>query len=283
MPELPEVETIVRGLRKKIIGKKIVGFWCDHRKIRQKLKGKKQKFLNTKIVAAKRRAKYIVIELDNNSAIVIHLRMTGHLLYRPLDKKKYDKALKDPYNQYVHFKLKFSNKYELAFSDLRKFGTVEIISKNQLKDFFEAKKLGPEPLKKSFSYEVFKKTVVAHCNARQIKQVLLDQTVLAGIGNIYADEILFDAKIKPTRKTHRLKEAELKKLYTSIKKILTKGIKYRGTSTSDFRDVTGEKGRFQDLIRVYRLTGEPCKKCKTKIKRIVVGQRGTHYCSKCQK
>jgi len=281
VPELPEVTTIVEGLKEKVIGKKIIDVWCDHQKLVQRSKVKVQKVKSAKIVNVRRRAKYIIIELDNDLALVIHLRMTGHLLYRPLDKSKYSKALDDPYNQFVHFKLKLDDNHELAFSDLRKFGTVEVMPIPEVKSYFENKEIGPEPLDKSFTYEVFLERINRKKGA--IKQVLIDQTVIAGIGNIYADEILFEAGIHPKRKTNQLSGAELKKIYEAIQKILKSAVKYRGTSISDFRDVSGEKGSFEKNLKVYRQTGKPCSKCGTKIERIVVGQRGTHFCPRCQK
>ena len=281
MPELPEVTTIVRGLKEKVIGKKIIDVWCDHQKLVQSLKFRVQSVEGARIMSVDRRAKYIIIELDNNLAMVIHLRMTGHLLYRPLDKSKYSEALHDPRNQFVHFKLRLDNEHELAFSDLRKFGTVEIMPIPEIKSYFEAKKIGPEPLGKSFSYEQFQKQLKGQ--RRMIKQVLMDQTVIAGIGNIYADEILFEAGIHPKRKINQLSEEELKKIYQAIRKILEKAVELRGTSVSDFRDVLGGKGGFEKTLKVYRQTGKPCPKCGTKIKRIVVGQRSAHYCPRCQK
>ncbi|TES97648.1 DNA-formamidopyrimidine glycosylase [Patescibacteria group bacterium] len=281
MPELPEVTTIVEGLRKKVIGKKITDVWCDHQKMIQNSEFGIQKVIDAKIVDVKRRAKYIIIDLGNGLSMVMHLRMTGHLLYRPLDKSKYSKALDDPYNQFVHFKLKLDDNHELAFSDLRKFGTVEVMSIPKVKNYFENKEIGPEPLDESFTYEVF----LGRINRKKgaIKTVLMDQTVIAGIGNIYADEILFEAGIHPKCKVNQLNSAELKKIYEAIRKVLKEAVKLRGTSISDFRDLSGERGSFEKALKVYRQTGKPCSKCGTKIERIVVGQRGTHFCPKCQK
>ncbi|MFC1651988.1 DNA-formamidopyrimidine glycosylase [Patescibacteria group bacterium] len=282
MPELPEVTTIVEGLKEKMIGKKITDIFCDHQKMikQETFESLKKKTQGAKIISVKRRAKYIIIELDNDLSVIIHLRMTGHLLYRPLDKSKYSKAFHDPYNQFVHFSLKLDDNHELAFSDLRKFGTVEIMAILEVKNYFENKEIGPEPLDKSFTYEVFLERI--NRKKSVIKQVLLDQTIIAGIGNIYADEILFAAGIHPKRKVNQLNGTELKKIYNAIKNILKKAVELRGTSVSDFRDVSGEKGSFGETLNAYRQTGKPCSKCGTKIERIVVGQRGTHFCPKCQ-
>jgi formamidopyrimidine-DNA glycosylase len=289
MPELPEVETIVRGLNRTVIKKKITAVFSDWPKMIkqdsprgaagtvQRLKGKVK---NAKFKRFWRRAKYVVGELDNSFSLVFHLRMTGHLLYRPQDKKRYSKALLDPYNKYIHFRLTFSNGYELAFSDLRKFGTVELVKTSELEKFFQKKKLGPEPLTKLFTYSILKRILKGQ--KRPIKQVLMDQSLIAGIGNIYADEILFEAGIKPNRRTNRVTEKERRKIFQAIKKVLTKAVQLRGTSVSDFRDVRGEKGNFQKVLVVYRQTGKKCPKCGSKVKRVKIGQRSAHYCPRCQ-
>ncbi len=283
MPELPEVETIVKGLNRTVIGKKITGVVSDWPKMIKQITTSKltERIKNAKFKKFWRRAKNVVGELDNGLSLVFHLRMTGHLLYRPQDPTKYSQALKDPYNKYVHFKLLFSNGFELAFSDLRKFGTVNLVETKGLAGFFRGKKLGPEPLAKGFTFPVFAKILAGQ--RRRIKQVLMDQSLISGVGNIYGDEILFAARIRPSRKANEITAAEQKKLFRAIKKVLEKAVKYRGTSISDFRDVKGEKGNFQKVLAVYRQTGKPCpRKCGGKITRIKIGQRSAHYCPKCQ-
>ncbi len=283
MPELPEVETIVRGLDRTVKGKQITKVFSDWPKMIKKnsVKGLEKKIKGAKFKKFWRRAKNVVSELDNGLSLVFHLRMTGHLLYRPQDPKKYSQALEDSYNKYIHFKLLFSNGFELAFSDLRKFGTVNLVETKGLSDFFRKKKLGPEPLTKEFTYPVFKQILFGQ--RRAIKQVLMDQSLISGIGNIYGDEILFVAKVRPSRKTNRLSEKERKQIFQAIKKVLQKAVKYRGTSVSDFRDLKGEKGGFQKVLAVYRQTGKKCPKCSGKVERIKIGQRSAHYCPKCQK
>ncbi len=187
----------------------------------------------------------------------------------------------DPYNKYVHLILYLDNGKMLALSDLRKFAKVIAGSVEEIENLPELTNLGPDALDSKLKYEDFKKRISGQ--SRKIYQVLMDQQIIAGIGNIYANEILWLAKIHPFTPTYKLTISQLKNLYKAIHKILPRALKLRGTSTSDFRDTYGEKGKYGNELLVYQREGEPCFRCKTKIKRVSLGGRSAHFCPKCQK
>ena len=269
MPELPEVQTIVSGLKKTVLGKKIKSIFSDSSRV---LSGKdfSRELVEGKIVDVKRRSKFIIIELSNNRAILIHLGMTGNLFYlkKEAPKEKHD-----------HLILRFSDNSQLRYNDPRKFGKIKIVNLPELKNLPEISQLGPEPLKISLNdfANIFRK------RKGRIKTSLLNQKLLAGLGNIYSDETLFDAKIHPLTKIDTLNPEKLKSLYCSIKKILKKAIQAGGTSVDNYLNVDGEKGFFQFKLKVYGREGEPCPRCGARIKRIRINQRSSHYCPRCQK
>lgn len=293
MPELPEVETIVRELnlaRPKILGAKILDVWTDWKKIIKKPKDFeefKKEIKGKKILEIKRRGKNILFWLEGGKILLIHQKLTGHLLY---GKWKFGKGLpepeiegpikSDPVNRFIHFAIFLSNGRQIALSDLRKFAKVALLKENELKK--ELEDLGPEPLDESFTLQKFKEILVKKKKGK-IKQVLMDQNVISGIGNIYSDEILWEAKISPFRDLKELKEKEIETLYFSIKKILKKGIELHGESISDFRRLDGSKGDFDSWRKVYRREGEKCPRCKEKIVAKKIGQRTAHFCPNCQK
>lgn len=289
MPELPEVETIVRDLKKKIIGRKIKSVWFDAPKLIKKPKpavfGKEIQGL--KIENIKRRAKNILIYFSNNKLLLVHQKMTGHLLYgqwRVENKKPvslFKGALQERVNDYIHIIFYLDNDWQLVLSDLRKFAKVVFGSRNEIENLEELKKLGPEPLERDFDFKKFKQ--ILKNKKGKIKQVLMDQSVISGIGNIYSDEILWLAKIHPFRPASQLKDSELKKIFHFIKEVLKKAVKLRGTSISDFRDPEGKAGHYADHRYVYQREGEKCPRCKSVIKRLKMGGRSAHFCQKCQK
>ncbi|MFO7807630.1 MAG: bifunctional DNA-formamidopyrimidine glycosylase/DNA-(apurinic or apyrimidinic site) lyase [Candidatus Moraniibacteriota bacterium] len=290
MPELPEVETIVRDLKQKIRNCEVVDFWTDWPKsIKINLEDFKKGIAGRKINEVKRKAKNIIVSFDDGQKMLIHLKMTGHLLLKKKDCKKTG-YFNDRVNQYIHhiWYLKspncpsnFEYDYTLEFSDMRKFGKIKLLNKEEKDKDLEA--LGIEPLSKEFNLDKFK-NLVSRKKKSNIKTFLLDQNIIAGIGNIYACEILFKAGIDPGRNTGSLKEKELEKLHHSIQEILQKAIKYRGTSDSDYRDTAGAPGGFQKILKVYNKEGEKCpnEKCQSKIERTKIGQRGTYWCPGCQ-
>lgn len=300
MPELPEVETTIRDLRKKVLGRKIENVWTDWKKIVKKPKDFtkfKKEIKRKRIKEIKRRGKNILFKLSGDKTLLVHQKLTGHLLFGKWHQKGRSwepvkpGSLEDPMNKFLHLIFWLDNREQLALSDLRKFAKVELWDKKDLLESEEFKNLGPEPLEKSFTFqkfqEVLKRKKAAKGEPRQrrgkIKQILMDQTVISGIGNIYSDEILFEAKTHPFKEVSRLTQAELKRIYHATKKILKKAIDLRGESISDFRDIEGKKGHFDEIRKVYRREGEKCFRCGAKIKRVKIAGRSAHFCPKCQK
>lgn len=307
MPELPEVQTTVDGINRRTKGQTIEAVWTDlaiDHPIKQFLGTLKdlafykkfQKIVaGAKIIKAERRAKNILIHLNNGYSILAHMKMTGHMMYGQYDfnkkenkwlphKNEKNSALRDPYNRFIHAVFSLSGGKQLVLSDVRKFAKVTLIKTSELFDSVHLKNHGPEPLHKSFSLEKFKKRVLTRSNA-SIKLVLLDPKIVAGIGNIYGDELLWEAGVHPLRPVKKIKEIEFKKMYTAMKSVLQKGIDFGGDSMSDYRDIDGKRGKFQNDHNAYRLTGRPCKKkgCKGKICRVMVGARSAHFCNIHQK
>ena len=292
MPELPEVETTVRGLKSRILGRKIKDVWIDFEKMVKKPKNFKEfkrKLKGKEIKNIKRRGKNILINLSDNKILLIHQKMTGHLLFGKwvFKKGKWFSEVPGPLrndfkNQFLHLVFFLDNGKNLALSDLRKFAKVELWDKNELENSKGFKDLGHEPLEKKFTFVKFK-GVLEKRKKGKIKQVLMDQKIIAGIGNIYSDEILWDAQVNPFRDIKTLKEKELKKIYKSMRKILKKGIRVKGDSVSDYRKIDGTEGGFGSLEKVYRKEGKKCQRCGSIIKRKKIGGRSTHFCPKCQK
>lgn len=284
MPELPEVQTIVNDLNKKVVGDKIVDFRSEWKKnVRPSFLFFKKGVVGAKIKEARRIGKHLVIDLDNNYSIVIHLKMSGHLLYKKLKANSSQLVVfSEKVNQYIRHKFIFENGATLDFSDLRKFGWLNLVKTGKVEDEKEIKKLGIDALDKNFTLKVFKEILEKKKNGI-IGVVLLDQELIAGIGNIYRSEILFQARVNPKRKISTLKEKEIEEIFKAIKDILKKAVKMRGTSDSDYRDTDGKKGGFQNMLQVYRKEKEICQKCKGKILREKLGQRSIFYCPKCQK
>lgn len=288
MPELPEVETIVKELAKEIIGRKIANVWTDFKKMVKKPKTFerfKKEIKGKKILNIKRRAKNIIFELSENRSLLIHQKLTGHLLLGKwkLERGKWISLVPgsladDPMNRFLHLIFCLDDGRQLALSDKRKFAKVELWGKKELEKKLSS--FGPEPLEKDFTFEKFTGTLTR--KKGRVKQILMDQTVIAGIGNIYSDEILWQAKLHPFKDISKLSEEELNKIYQAIREILSKAIKLGGESISDFRRISGEKGYFDEERKVYRREGEKCSRCGTIIKRIKIGGRSAHYCPRCQ-
>ncbi|HWI55235.1 MAG TPA: DNA-formamidopyrimidine glycosylase [Desulfobacteria bacterium] len=274
MPELPEVETIRRSLQDKIKGKTFTGVEVFLEKM---VKGVELKNLDAhlngkKITRLDRRGKYLIIHLSGGLAMVIHLRMTGQLLYCSPEQET-------PKHTHVVFHL--DDERQLRFVDQRQFGKVELVSARDLGTVSGLKTLGVEPLSDDFTRELFKKEI--RNKRTKIKSLLLDQTFIAGIGNIYADEALFRAMIHPERVASALNTREVSRLYLSIKEVLIEGIENRGTSIKDYIDGDGAQGTNQGNLRVYGRDGEACVKCGRIIEKTTVGGRSSHFCPKCQK
>ena len=290
MPELPEVETTVLGLKKEVLGKKILDCIAQTKKIIKKPKNFelfKKEIKGTMIEKIWRRGKNIIFELSNKKFMLVHLKLTGHFLigkwkqenkqWIPIDKNE---ALRDPMNRFLRVIFFLDDGRQLALSDLRKFAKIEILTKEELERTLS--KIGPEPLDENFTLEKFKE-ILGKVKKGKIKKVLMDQEKIAGIGNIYSDEILWESKVHPEKDVRKLKEKEIETIFTAIKKILKKGLENGGESFSDFRKITGERGEFDKERKVYRREGEECFRCKSKIKRIKIGQRSSYFCPVCQK
>lgn len=271
MPELPEVETIKRDLNRLIVGKKILAIATDSPKqVQPSLTEVKKAVVGATIKRIERRAKLLQIFLSNSKILVIHLKLTGRLLVRKKGAPKDD---------WQHVTISLSGNKELRFADLRKFGWIKLLkNKKELERFLA--EFGPEALD-SLNLEKFKEILVS--TRRPIKIVLMDQKKIAGVGNIYANEALFLAKIDPRRPANKVNETEAKRLYEAIEKVLKAGIKYRGASDQYYLDALGQKGSYQEHFLVYGREGKKCLKCGGKIKKIKLGGRGTFYCPKCQK
>jgi formamidopyrimidine-DNA glycosylase len=271
MPELPEVETIVRGLKRTVSGKKIKAITIVLSRVLQNNPGYlKRNLTGLKIMSVKRRGKNIILQLSGGNLILIHLGMTGNLIYlkRPAPLKKHD-----------HLNMEFSDKSQLRYNDPRKFGKFKLVKSSRKENIGDLKNLGPEPL------EIGKDDFVRLFQRRKgrIKSILLNQRIIAGIGNIYADEALFESKIHPEEKPFNISSNRLKKLHQAIQKTLKKAIKAGGSSIDNYLDVEGKQGFFQFYHKAYGREGKPCLRCGTKIKRIVVNQRSSYFCPECQR
>jgi formamidopyrimidine-DNA glycosylase len=275
MPELPEVQTIVDDLNAAgILEVPITGasvFWS-----RTVAEPKSKLFCNRikgrKFTAIQRRGKYLVFETDSPYTMLLHLRMSGRLNLVS------DGATR---NRHEHVVIKFEDRRQLRFQDTRKFGRIHLIDDPQR----ILGKLGPEPLEKRFTAKVLAERLERH--KRLLKPLLLDQTFIAGLGNIYVDEALWDAKLHPNRISATLTRNECQALRRAIPKVLKRGLKNLGTSLgtgkTNFYSVARYRGRNKDELKVFRRTGLPCPRCKATIERIIVGQRSTHICSSCQR
>ncbi len=274
MPELPEVETIRRDLRRKILDKEISrvevkkesAIKNDREKFKQILSGESFSGLN-------REAKLLIFDIESSNQVILsHLRMTGKYVYDDGSETEFP-------TKHTGVIITFEDKDKLYFDDIRTFGYMQIVNEKQKEDIL-SKKLGIEPLTDSFTLENFKQTLE---NRRtNIKNLLMNQQAIAGIGNIYADEICFESKIKPDRKVPTLKGDEIEELYEKIEQILQKAIDYRGTTFRDYIDAAGDSGNFKKELKVYNREEEPCYDCKTLINKVKLNGRGTHFCSNCQ-
>ncbi|MCX6811651.1 MAG: bifunctional DNA-formamidopyrimidine glycosylase/DNA-(apurinic or apyrimidinic site) lyase [Candidatus Berkelbacteria bacterium] len=281
--------TIVKGAKKKLIGKKIKSVEIRVPKMVNFLvKEFKKGSIGAEIKDIRRFAKIIVIDLSNGNSILIHLKLTGQLVYAGPSKigqieiekgghpsRVYDQPL--PHN-YTHVIFKFNDKSHLYYNDIRKFGYLKLVKTAEMGERPEIKNLGPEPLD-GWKYEEFK-TKLARRERSKIKQVLMDQKFVSGIGNIYANEIMFYARISPDRLIGTLTEEEKKKVFKGIQFILKKGIELGGSSENTYVNLEGKKGDFMKYARVYQQ--KVCKICVGPIKRINIGGRGTFYCPSCQ-
>jgi len=288
MPELPEVETVRRGLNNLIIGKKISTVSSDNARSFPNTASDIDSFLiGSNIINVRRRAKVLLIDLSTNYTLVIHLKMTGQLVF--VDKKSRfgaghpnDSLVNSLPDKSTRVKIAFEDGSMLYFNDQRKFGWVRLLPTLEVPNIDFMKKVGPEPLEDSFTAAEF----ISRFKRRprtSIKAALLDQTVIAGVGNIYADESLWGAKIHPSRLVESLTSAEFKKLYNEVRFVMNLSIEKGGSTNRNYVNAEGKKGSYMDFANVFRREGLSCPRCGTEIIKLRVAGRGTHICPNCQK
>lgn len=287
MPELPEVQTIADDLNRKVSGRRITGFWTDWPKVVKLPSAKKlaDEIKGARIERIERIGKNIIFYLNKNRLLLVHQKMTGHLMVGKwaLKSDKMESLLPGPQkervNQYIHALFYLDDGWMIALSDMRKFARIAFGSKEEILSLPDIKKLGPDALEIAFTE--FEERILARRKA--IKLTLMDPTVVAGIGNIYADDILWSARVHPLKPANELRPEELKEIFEYTKKILKRAVKLRGTSVGDYRDADGREGRYAKHLLVYRRTGSPCKRCGAAIERVRLGGRSAHFCPECQK
>lgn len=286
MPELPEVETVKRGLEKLIIGKKIISVITDN----PKSFPNDQQMVDGFMIGAKaskinRRGKALIIELSTNYALVVHLKMTGQLVY--VGEQRYgaghpnDSFLGDLPDKSTRVEITFVDKSKLFFNDQRKFGWMRLMPSAEVENLPFMKKLGPEPLVDSFTTEAFKDRIQRKKNST-VKAAILDQSTLAGVGNIYADESLFASKIHPARRVSELSSPQLEQLLKEIKYVMSTAIDKGGSTDKNYVNAEGGRGSYLEFAKVFRREGEPCVVDGTIVLKSRVAGRGTHYCPTCQ-
>lgn len=295
MPELPEVETIVRDLRPALMGRIITGLMVGSACLEKMLQTPPRRFYEgivmEQVQAVLRRGKYILIPLSNFNVIVLHLGMSGRLLITEVDPEEGDMIERfeeeNPLNKHTHFALEFmesagGNDIAVGFYDPRRFGRIwlaEDVQNIADLDIPGLRNLGTDAL----DLQLDQFSELLENRKRTVKSLLLDQTQIAGVGNIYADEACFVAKVHPARSVASLTRIEKSKLWFSIKTVLKEGIQHRGSSTSDYTSIRGDAGSYQKKHRVYGRKGHECVECAAPIERTLIAGRSTHYCPRCQK
>lgn len=287
MPELPEVETVRRGLSGLIVGKKIVAVAHDHPKSFPNAPADVEQFMiGATIAAIHRRAKVLLIQLSGDYSLMVHLKMTGQLVFvapsvrfgagHPNDSLV--NALPD---RSTRVTITFDDGSTLYFNDQRKFGWVRLLPTIEIPNIDFMKKVGPEPLEADFTAEAFAERFKRRARTN-IKAALLDQTVVAGVGNIYADEALWGANIHPQRLVSSLSEEDFRNIYTELREVMNLSIEKGGSSNQNYVNAEGKRGSYMDFARAFRREGLPCPRCGTTIEKMRVAGRGTHICPVCQ-
>ncbi len=286
MPELPEVETVKRGLEKLLVGHKITNVSFDWPKSFPNPESEVKNFLlGAKITGVKRRAKVLIIDLDTDYSLVIHLKMTGQLVYRGQENfgagHPNDSLIGKLPDTSTRVTLSLKNGPYLFFNDQRKFGWMRLMPTISVPELDFMKKVGPEPLEPTFTAKILYDRMQRRKNSN-IKAVLLDQTVLAGVGNIYADESLWGAKIHPSTLVKDLSQKRVESLFTELQYVLNLAIEKGGSTDKNYVNAEGKRGSYMDFARVFRRENLPCPRCQTTIIKTRVAGRGTHTCPKCQ-
>ena len=289
MPELPEVEVVKRSLERKILNLIIKKVEIIDGRLRYRInKENTSKLIGKKIRQIKRKSKFLIFEIEKNLFMITHLGMTGKFFFIDKLKKKFktsfyyslDQKKDQKHNRVVFF---FEDKQELIYNDVRKFGFIKFYNSNELKNNQHFKSLGPEPLGKYWNTKYFKKYI--NGRNRSVKNILMDQKFVCGLGNIYVNEILFFSRVNPLRKVSSLKDLEIEKIIKNTKKVLRNSIKLGGSSIKNFSTDDGKKGIFQQYFSVYGRNGEKCSNtdCNKRILREITSNRSTFFCKRCQK
>ena len=286
MPELPEVETVRRGLNNLIIGKVVATETHDTAKGFPNTPADVRAFLSgATITAVRRRAKVLMIDLSTGYSLVIHLKMTGQLVY--VGETRFgaghpnDSLVNTLPDKSTRVTLTFTDRSALYFNDQRKFGWMRLMPTVEIPNIDFIQKVGPEPLSDEFTAEIFMQRMQRR-KKTSIKAALLDQSVLAGVGNIYADESLWGAKIHPSRQVQSITDAEFTALYTDLREVMNLAIAKGGSSNHTYINAEGKKGSYMDFARAFRREGQPCPRCGATIEKLRVAGRGTHICPVCQ-
>jgi len=287
MPELPEVETVRRGLEKLIVGKTVKTVKADTQKSFPNAEADVKAFLlGAKITKVSRRAKVLLIDLDNAYSLLIHLKMTGQLVYRGETQfgagHPNESLIGELPDRSTRVILEFTDGSHLYFNDQRKFGWMKLLPAIEIPNIDFMKKVGPEPLDADFTAEQFAERFKRRSKT-SIKAALLDQTVVAGVGNIYADESLWGAKLHPNRLVGSLTPAEFKTLYAELRSVMNLAIEKGGSTDKNYVNAEGKRGSYLTFARVFRREGLPCPRCGTAIIKFKATGRGTHICPYCQK
>lgn len=288
MPELPEVETVKRGLQKHLINHLITSYEILREKsFPNDLESADQFMVGAKITSVERRAKLLFIGLDTRHSLVIHLKMTGQLVYRRENGDKFGAG--HPTDSLVSKLPDRSTRVvihldgaDLFFNDQRVFGWIKLLPTDEIPNLEFVKKLGPEPLDNDFTVKVFAERIMRRRRSR-IKAVLLDQTVIVGMGNIYTDEALWLAELHPERVVESLSTHDIDELHLAIISVLTTGIEQGGSTDKNYVDADGNKGNYLEFSKVFRREGQECARCSDEIIKIRSAGRGTHLCPQCQK
>ena len=289
MPELPEVEVVKKSLINKTQNLIVKAVKINDGRLRYKIDRKKiKKIIGLRFKKISRRSKYLLFFFNKDIVMLVHLGMTGKFFFVNNKRTKYKTSFyyeineeKDKKHDRVIFNL--SNNQKLIYNDIRKFGFIKFINRINLDQNVHLKHLGPEPLSTNFNMEYFKNYIMG--KERTVKDLLMDQKFISGLGNIYVNEILFFSGVRPAKKVKKLKDFEIKKILKFSKKIISKAILFGGSSIKDFSSSSGKQGSFQQYFSVYGKKGENCSrvKCLGKIKKIVIANRASFFCNICQK
>jgi formamidopyrimidine-DNA glycosylase len=274
MPELPEVEMVARTLRPRLVGRRVLAVETSGLPLRRPVDRARLKkvAVGASVESVERVGKYLLIDLSSGTTLLAHLGMSGRFTFAPPE---------TPRAPHTHVVFALDDGVELRYVDHRRFGILRAYDRSRVRGSPELSILGPDPFEAGFTVEYLAAQLAK--TRRDVKTFLLDQTRIAGVGNIYASEALFLAGIGPRRRTHRLKREQAARLHEAVKKTLAAGISNRGTSFSDYVDADGELGTNQDTLHVYGREGEPCRTCGSAIRRLVQGARSTFYCPECQR